>query len=67
MLTLETELELDFWEVDPDWDGATFRSAAQAVRPVRSGGIPRELKVSAGRNVCVRLVTVRGESYQLHV
>ncbi len=25
--------ELDYWEVDPAWDGQTFRSVAQAVRP----------------------------------
>ncbi|HEY6075116.1 MAG TPA: hypothetical protein VIV15_17480 [Anaerolineales bacterium] len=64
---LETRLELDSWEVDPDWDGQIFRSAAQAIRPVRSGEIPRELKVKGGRNICVRMVTVRGESYQLQV
>ena len=33
---LETRLELDYWEVDPDWDGRFFLSAAQAVRPART-------------------------------
>ena len=64
---LKSSLDLDYWEVDPAWDGKTFRSAMQAVRPIRSGEIPRELKIKTGRKVCVRLVTVQGERYQLHV
>jgi hypothetical protein len=66
-ISLETKLALDYWEVDPNWDGVTFRSAAQARRPVRSGDIPAELKIKAGSNVCVRLVTAQGKQYQLHV
>ena len=66
-VVLETNLDLDYWEVDPDWDGVTFKSAAQAQRPVRSGAIPCELKTKAGRNLCVRLVTTQGEQYQLHI
>lgn len=72
-LQLETPLELDYWEVDPAWDGKTFRSAAQAVRPVRSADVPRELKIKTGGsipvggNVCVRLVTVQGKQFQLNV
>jgi len=66
-LCLETDLDLDYWEVDPAWDGKIFRSAAQAKRSVRSGEIPRELKIKAGRNVCIRLVTAKGEQFQLNV
>ena len=66
-ISLETTLDLDYWEVDPDWDGITFRSAAQAQRPVRSGVIPCELKIKAGRRVCIRLVTTAGRHYQLNV
>jgi hypothetical protein len=66
-LRLETDLDLDYWEVDTDWDGVTFKSATQAQRPVRSGMIPRELKIKVGRRVCVRLVTSQGEQYQLNV
>lgn len=66
-LALETRLELDYWEVDPAWDGKVFRSAAQAVRPVRSGRIPMELKIKSGRNVCIRMVTAGGDRYQLQV
>ncbi len=64
-VTLESASRLDHWEVDPDWDGKTFRSAAQASRPVRSGEIPSELKIKIGRKACVRWVTVNGRYYQM--
>jgi DNA modification methylase len=64
---LKTDLDLDYWEVDPAWDGKIFRSAAQAKRSVRSGGIPSELKIKTGGKLCVRLVTAEGEQFQLHV
>ncbi len=66
-ICLRTKLDLDYWEVDPDWDGKVFRSMAQAKRPVRSGEIPSELKTKIGGNVCVRLVTTKGEQFQLNV
>jgi DNA modification methylase len=34
--------EIDFWEIDPAWDGQVFRSAAQAWRP-RKGEIAAEV------------------------
>jgi len=64
---LETVLDVDFWEVDPDWDGLLFRSAAQAQRHVRSGELPLELKIKIGHRVCIRLVTVQGKEIQLDV
>ena len=66
-LHLETSQDLDYWEVDPAWDGKTFKSAAQVVRPVRSDEVPRELKIKTGSKVCVRLVTVQGKQYQLNI
>ena len=66
-VSLETNLDLDYWEVDPAWDGITFKSAAQAKRPVRNGNIPCELKIKIGSNVCIRLVTAKGKQYQLNV
>ncbi len=66
-ICLKTKLDLDYWEVDPSWDGKIFRSAAQARRSVRSGDIPRELKIKSGRHTCIRLVTAEGEQFQLHV
>ena len=64
---LDTALDVDFWEVDPDWDGKMFKSAAQAQRHVRSGELPLELKIKIGRKVCVRLVTVQGKQIQLNI
>ena len=67
LISLSTKLNLDYWEVDPDWDGKIFKSAAQAKRPVRSGDIPHELKIKIGGNVCIRFVTAKGRQYQLNV
>jgi hypothetical protein len=66
-ISLITKLDLDYWEVDPDWDEKIFKSAAQAKRPVRSGDISHELKIKAGSNVCIRLVTIQGRLYQLNI
>ncbi len=66
-IVLETKLELDYWEVDPEWDGEVFRSASQASRPLRSGEIARELKLKVGRRPCIRLITAKGQRYQLDV
>jgi DNA modification methylase len=66
-IAVATKLDLDYWEVDPNWDGEIFRSAAQASRPTRSGQLLRELKIKVGRNSCIRLVTAKGKRYQLHV
>lgn len=66
-ISLEAKLDLDYWEVDPAWDGKLFKSAAQAKRPARTGKIPYELKIKAGRNNCIRLVTTNGEQFQLNV
>jgi len=66
-ITLSTSLELDYWEVDPSWDGKLFKSAAQAQRPVRSGEIPMQLKVKDRHRACLRVVTVQGEQFQLNV
>jgi len=66
---LETSLEVDFWEIDPSWDGEIFKSAAQAQRHTRSGEISLELKIKIGRahKACVRLVTVQGKEFQILV
>jgi len=66
-VTLANTENIDYWEVDPAWDGETFRSAAQAVRPARRGDIPSELKIKVGHRVCVRLVTVKGQQYQVEI
>ncbi len=64
-IKIETPLPIDYWEVDPAWDGKIFKSAAQAQRPIRSGEIAREIKIKTGRKVCIRFVTIDGEMFQL--
>ena len=68
-VSLETELDVDFWEIDPDWDGKIFKSAAQAQRHARSGELPLELKIKIGHGhkARVRLVTVQGKQFQLDI
>jgi DNA modification methylase len=68
LVRLEERSPLDYWEVDPAWDGTTFRSAAQARRPNRSAEIPLEIKtpVAPGK-VCVRAVRPNGELLLSHV
>ena len=61
---VDGRMNLDYWEVDPDWDGKTFRSAAQAQRPIRSADISHQLRIKTGRNICIRLITVTGEMFQ---
>ncbi|NWF65372.1 MAG: site-specific DNA-methyltransferase [Chloroflexi bacterium] len=67
LVQVKTSLDVDFWEVDPAWDGKTFRSAAQAHRHVRSGEIPMELRIKIGGRVCIRLVTVEGKQFHLNI
>lgn len=66
-ISLNTRLPIDYWEVDSNWDGKIFKSIAQAKRPVRSGNIVHELKIKAGSNVCVRLVSAKGKMYRLNI
>ncbi len=63
-LKVERQADLDYWEVDPDWDGGIFRSAQQAQRPLGRGGWDRALRIKTGRKPCVRLVTAKGEMLQ---
>ncbi len=57
--------DLDYWEVDPAWDGQTFHSAAQAVRPVRSGDLSQSLKLPRPSGpVCLRAVDIHGVQFQ---
>ena len=71
-IKINSSSQLDYWEVDPDWDGKIFKSAAQALRPLRSGEIPGEIKIlgqgefqiKAGRKVCIRSVNIEGDLFQ---
>ncbi|MBL8099314.1 MAG: site-specific DNA-methyltransferase [Anaerolineales bacterium] len=66
-IQIQTSLHVDFWEVDSAWDGKLFKSIAQAQRHGRSGEIPMELKIKIGGKVCIRLITVEGKQFQLHI
>ncbi len=67
-LSLKDPPVLDYWEIDPCWDGTIFRSAFQTRRPNRSAEIPLEIKMPvAPTNACVRAVTVDGTLLQSHV
>jgi site-specific DNA-methyltransferase (adenine-specific) len=58
---------VDYWEVDPNWDGLTFKSLAQATRSVRSGDVAQMVKIKTGRRICVRLVMASGIHYQIEL
>ena len=66
-VTIRPTEDLDFWEVDPAWDGKLFRSAGQSQRPSRTADLPLELKMKIGPRVCLRFVTSGGRQYQLDV
>ena len=56
-----------FWEVDPDWDGQVFRSACQAVIPLRSGEVVKSLQLPDPKpdsRICIRAVNGAGEQVQ---
>lgn len=56
--------ELDYWEIDPCWDGEVFHSAVQALRPPRKNGVTIELGVPldwVGEKICVRTVRITGD------
>jgi DNA modification methylase len=67
-LSLKDPPALDYWEIDPAWDGKIFHSAIQARRPNRSAEIPLEIKMPVTpTKICVRAVTIDGFLIQLHV
>jgi DNA modification methylase len=62
--------ELDFWEIDPDWDGQVFRSVLQAIRPRKKGTIQGVLSFPASISrgeIAVRLVKIDGEQLQITI
>jgi DNA modification methylase len=60
--------ELDYWEIDPNWDGQLFRSAYQVWRPRRKGDIPAEIRLPVewmGAQKRIRLVEIGGRLIEL--
>jgi len=56
---------LDYWEIDPDWDGKIFRSVYQALRPRKKGAIPTQLTLPSCSHPTIRLVTILGDRFRL--
>ena len=64
VLPSEMLADLDYWEVDPDWDEQLFRSAVQVTRPRKKGKISGEIlipSIAGERPVCIHFVNVIGE------
>ncbi len=62
---------IQFWEVDPAFDGSQFNSYAQSVMPLRTGEIANSLEISTetktGRTICVRAVDHQGNWFQIQL
>lgn len=61
---------IDYWEVDPAWDGKLFRSVSQAMRPRNKGSISDHLDLPAIKGnlpVCVRVVDIHGNTSWLSI
>lgn len=61
----ELASNIDYWEVDPDWEGEIFQSRYQAVRPLRKGELPASMILpETGGVICIRFVLISGEQIQ---
>ena len=66
-LNSEACSNLEYWEVDPSWDGEVFRSAAQVVRRRKEAVVENLVSFPASKRnnpLCVRLVSNTGEMVQ---
>jgi DNA modification methylase len=66
-LTLPKEIisQVDYWEIDPDWNGKIFQSHYQAARPWRKGEIDQTIQLPLDHNqICLRIVLINGELIQ---
>ena len=62
--------QVDYWEIDPAWNGEVFYSANQAVRPLRKGQVNTRLPMPKGSprgDICVRVVSPAGSFRQIHL
>jgi DNA modification methylase len=67
--TKQAEL-IDYWEVDPAWDGKIFHSVNQAVRPRHKRTITTQLEFPAlddNQFIYVRVVDIQGNCYSLQL
>jgi len=57
--------DVDYWEIDPAWDGRIYRSASQAIRPRKKGTITDRLVVPCTNSklpLCARVVDIHGKN-----
>jgi DNA modification methylase len=69
-LITEKPEEIDYWEVDPAWDGKVFHSFVQALRPRGKGGFVDQLNLQGSKcieSVCARVVDIHGNTFYLQV
>jgi DNA modification methylase len=61
--------KLDYWEIDPHYNGKVFKSAFQAVRARKSEKIESQIILPKKSNgpICVRMITAKGERYQVEL
>ena len=67
VVTLPPDLisQVDYWEMDPDWDGEVFHSSFQAARPWRKGEIPGSTIIpEKSGEICLRFVLINGDQIQ---
>lgn len=60
--------EVDYWEIDPAWDGQVFHSVSQALRPRKKGIIADHLDFPTPLNhlpVSARVVDIQGHTTRL--
>jgi DNA modification methylase len=61
-ISLLNPLELDYWEIDPEWNGKVFKSAIQVIRPLRNGEIPLTVDYSRlSQSLKIKTVDINGE------
>jgi DNA modification methylase len=68
VLQAEDASAIDYWEVDPHWDGKLFHSVCQAIRPPRKGSISKYINLpNSDRKmaICARIVDIHGNSCSL--
>jgi hypothetical protein len=64
-LPFELLSQVDYWEVDPDYDGRIFKSKYQAARPWRKGDIPSSIMLPKNaEKICLRIVLIDGRQIQ---
>lgn len=67
-LSLINPPDLDYWELDPDWNGKKFKSAVQIIRPIRNGEIPLTVDFpKLGEKIKIQAVTIQGDRIELVV